>query len=351
MTMRQLTIDGCTIADNSDCYVIAEIGHNHQGDLKKAIEMLQAAKWCGVQAVKLQKRDNRSLYTKAMFDQPYEHRNSYGPTYGLHREALEFGKSEYAELIAQAKALGLTFFATAFDAPSVAFLEQFDLPCYKVASCDLINTPLLKLLAQTGKPIILSTGGASMDDVVRGYETVAAINPQVAILQCTSGYPVEAEDMHLRVIESFRQRFPEAVIGLSDHQNGIAMAMVAYILGARIIEKHFTLNRAWKGTDQAFSLEPAGMRKLVRDLQRAKVALGSPEKRRLPIEEEPMKKMGKKLVAARDLPAGQVLRAADVAVKSPGDGLPPYQLEQFLGRRLRQPLAADQNLTFEALEA
>ena len=159
------------------------------------------------------------------------------------------------------------------------------------------------------------------------------------MLQCTAAYPADREDLNLNVITTLRERFPELVIGLSDHQNGIAMALVAYMLGARVIEKHFTLSTRCKGTDHAFSLMPEGMRKLVRDLQRVPGALGDGVKRPLPIEEAPIRKMGKKLVAARELEEGHVLAADDLAIKSPADGgLPPYELDGLVGRSLSRAL-------------
>lgn len=346
---RHLEIDGRVISDQSDCYVIAEIGHNHQGDLEKAKELFQRAKECGVDAVKLQKRDNRSLYTSAMYNKPYEHENSFGRTYGEHREFLEFGREEYVELQALAGELGLTFFATAFDVPSADFLAELDIPAYKIASGDLRNLPLLKHVAAIGKPMIVSTGGATLEDVRRAYDAIVQINPSVAILQCTATYPTEAEDVNLRVIDTLRQEFPDTVVGLSDHYNGIAMAVAAYMLGGRIIEKHFTINHTWKGTDHALSLEPIGMQKMIRDLHRTRVAMGDGVKQVLPAERGAIEKMGKKLVAGTDLEEGHVLTAADIAVKSPGDGLPPSELESVLGRALLRPLAADEDIRVEHL--
>lgn len=155
--------------------------------------------------------------------------------------------------------------------------------------------------------------------------------------------------MNLRVITTFTKRFPGVVVGLSDHQNGIAMAVVAYALGARVIEKHFTLNRAWKGTDHAFSLEPIGMRKMVRDLRRAEVALGDGVKRVYPSEEKPLFKMAKKLVAARDLPPGHILAREDIAIKSPNDGLAPYEMERLIGKVTVRPLREDENISLDDL--
>ena len=345
--MRQLIIGDRIISDDSDAYVIAEIGHNHQGSLKTAKELFQAAAECGVDAGKLQKRDNRSLYTREMYDKPYDNENSFGATYGEHREALEFGKLEYEELQTESGRLGMAFFSTAFDIRSADFLAELNTPAYKIASGDLKNIPLLRHVAKIGKPMIVSTGGGTMDDVQRAYDVIMPINPRLCLLQCTCGYPAEFAELDLRVITTYREKFPEIVIGYSGHDNGIAMPVAAYMLGARIIEKHFTLNRAMKGTDHRFSLEPVGMKKMIRDLRRVRMALGDGRKKVYASEASPVLKMGKKLVAARDLPAGHVLTIADVAIKSPGDGLPPYCLDQIVGQALSRDVRADQSLTLE----
>src|SRR5678816_1676951 len=280
-------------------------------------------------------------------DRPYDNENSFGATYGEHREFLEFGKEEYVALQAYAKELGVDFFATAFDMASADFLESLNVPAYKIASGDLKSVPLLRHVASFGKPMIVSTGGALLEDVQRAYDAILPINPKLAILQCTAGYPAAFDELDLRVIGTYREPFPDAVIGFSSHDNGIAMPVAAYMLGARIIEKHFTLNRAMKGTDHRFSLEPVGMKKMIRDLQRVRMALGDGRKKVYASEASPVLKMGKKLVAARDLPAGHVLTAGDIAIKSPGDGLPPYYLDQVLGQSLTRDVRADQSLTLE----
>ena len=344
-----LTIGRHQIGDSTQCYVIAEIGHNHQGRLDKAKELFREAKLAGAHCVKLQKRDNRGLYTKAAYDRPYDNENSFGATYGEHREFLEFGVDEYRELQAYARELDIDFFATAFDIASADFLHALDVPAYKIASGDLKSTPLLQHVARFGKPIVISTGGALIEDVQRAYDTIMPINPQLAILQCTAGYPAAFEELDLRVIATYRERFPNAVIGFSSHDNGIAMPVAAYMLGARIVEKHFTLNRAMKGTDHAFSLEPVGLRKMVRDLERTHKAMGNGVKKIYESEKAPIVKMGKSLVVARDLPAGHVLRREDIVMKSPGGGIPPYELDKVLGHATLKPLHADDFLTFEVL--
>jgi len=344
-----ITIGQHEIGEDSKCYVIAEIGHNHQGSVDKARELFREAKLAGAHAVKLQKRDNRGLYTRAAYNKPYDNENSFGSTYGEHREFLEFGLQEYRELQAYAAELGVDFFSTAFDLASADFLHALNVPAYKIASGDLKSVPLLRHVASFGKPIVVSTGGALLDDVQRAYDTIMPINQQLAILQCTAGYPAAFEELDLRVISTFRERFPGAVIGFSSHDNGIAMPLAAYILGARIVEKHFTLNRASKGTDHAFSLEPVGLRKMVRDLERTHKALGNGIKKIYDSERAPITKMGKSLVVARDLPSGHLLGPSDIVMKSPGGGIPPYELDNVLGRVTLRPLMQDDFLTFEVL--
>lgn len=344
----KITIGKHTIAqEQPQCFVIAEVGHNHGGSVETCKQIFQAAKYAGVSAVKLQKRDNRSLYTKAFYDSAYNSENAYGPTYGTHREALEFDKSQFLDLKAFAESLDMVFFSTAFDFKSVDFLEDIGVPCYKVASGDLTSIPLLKYMAKTGKPLIVSSGAATLDDVRRAYDAILPINSQLAILHCTAEYPSDHKDMNLNVIGTYMREFPKSVIGISDHDNGIAMSLAAYVLGARVIEKHFTLNRSWRGTDHAFSLEPEGMRKLVRDVNRAAVALGDGVKKIYEKEKGPKMKMGKKIVAARNLPEGHVVKEGDLAFKSPGDGLAPYLDGSFYGKRLKRAVAEDEALSLD----
>src|SRR6187551_2081767 len=185
---RRLTIDGVEIHDGSACYVIAEIGNNHQGSLEQAKQLVDAAKECGADAVKLQKRANRALYTREFFDQPYDNESSFGRTYGEHREALELSAGDLAELQTHAREVDITFFATAFDFESADLLGELDVPAFKFASGDIRIVPL---------------------------------NDQLCVLQCTAAYPADTDDLNLNVITTLRERFPGLVIGLSDHQNGI----------------------------------------------------------------------------------------------------------------------------------
>ena len=346
-TNRTIKIAHKIISDESDCFVIAEIGHNHQGDLETAKRLFETAKYCGVDAVKLQKRNNRSLYTKKYFDTAYNSENAFGKTYGLHRQALEFGKKQYKYLKRYAEKLGIIFFVTAWDFKSVDFLNDIGVNCFKTASSDIHNIPLLTYVAKFKKPMIVSTGTATLEDVKRAYRAIVAINSKLVLMQCTAAYPAPAHLLDLRVIETYKKEFPEAIIGFSSHFNGISVDPVAYTLGARVIEKHFTLDRAMKGSDHAFSLEPVGMRKLVRDLQRVKMALGDGVKKFYEEEKAGLYKMGKCIVAARSLKAGQTIGRSDLTFKSPFEGLLPYEADKFYGKVLKTPLKKDQLLKLE----
>lgn len=351
MSSRELAIADRVISDGSGAYVIAEIGHNHEGDLEKAERLVLSAALKGASAAKLQKRDNRTLFTKAMYAQPYEGRNSFGPTYGEHREALEFGRTEYTHLAQVAKEAGIDFFSTAFDFPSVDFLMEFDPPAIKIASADLTNTPLLCYAAKTGRPLIVSTGGGTEDEVRRAVDTVLPVNPNLALLQCTAVYPAGPADLNLSVITRYREDYPDVVVGFSGHDLGVEASLVAFALGARVIEKHFTLDRSRPGSDHHFSLTPPQLGTLTAALDTTRQMLGSPEKSCSAQELAAVRKLGKKLVAAHDLPAGHLLTECDVACKSPGDGLKPYQMDQLLGRRLAVAVREDEAFAMELLAA
>ena len=335
--------------DGADCFVVAEIGSNHQGDIKIAKRLIDEAAAAGAQAVKFQKRSNQVLFTKEMFNRAYVNENSFGPTYGLHRMNLEFGAAEYSELISHTKKKGLVLFSTPFDLESVEFCEKLNLPAYKIGSGDLRTYPLLEAVGKTGKPVFMSTGASTLLEVRAAYEYLRKFTDKICLLQCTSLYPAEPTDLNLRVVSTYLREFPEAVIGYSGHDNGIVMPVVAYMLGARVVEKHFTLNRAMKGTDHRFSLEPQGLRKLVRDLNRTKVALGGGEKVCLDAEIEARDKLGKSLVLCRAVEKGTVLTPDMLTFKAPGGGVPPSQISSVCGRRLKVDLGEDSVLKWEHL--
>ncbi len=303
------------------CEVVAEIGTNHQGSLDIALKMIDMCCDAGVDAVKFQKRDNRTLYTKSFYDSPYNSENAFGSTYGEHREALEFDEHGFQAVARAARAKGLRFYCTAFDEPSVDFLVDRVVDAIKIASGSLKDVPLLNKVRDTGLPVYLSTGGGTLVDINRALLALGKTHPK--LLQCTASYPCKPEELDLGVITKYRQMWPYLEIGASLHDNGIWSAVAAYVLGARTIEKHVTLDRTMRGTDQAFSLEPQGLRKLVRDLRRAETALGT-EKRVHDSEIAPILKMSRSWFAARPSQAGTILGDGDVNLRSPGTSFPAH---------------------------
>lgn len=320
---------------NSKPFVIAEIGHNHQGSIKKAKQLILAAKNAGADAVKFQKRDNKNLYTEEFYNSPYISENSYAKTYGKHRDFLEFNFTQYKILKKYSKKLNIIFFATPFDYKSVDFLEKLNVPCYKIASGDLTNIFLQKYIAKKNKPVFLSTGGGTIKDIDRAVKNILKYNKKLVILHCTASYPADVNDMNLNIIKELKRKYKKITIGLSDHENGIDAASVAYMLGARVFEKHFTINRSWKGTDQSFSLEPRGLSKMIRNLDRIDYLLGSKVKYFLNSEKKAINKMAKSIVAKVNIKRNTKISLNHLEFKSPGNGLKPYEYKKILNKKIK----------------
>jgi N-acetylneuraminate synthase/sialic acid synthase len=351
--MKQFSFGKSKVSQSGECFVIAEIGHNHQGNLKVALDMIKSAANCGVNAVKFQKRDNKTLYTKAMYNKPYDNENSFGLTYGEHREFIEFGWDEYVTLKKCAEENGVEFMCTAFDFNSVDFLEKLGITSYKVASGDITNTPLLKYIAKLKKPIFLSTGGATLEEIHIAYDSIRKHHDKLCLLHTTCTYPTDYVDLNLAAIQTLKKEFPDTVIGYSGHDNGILAAVIAYMLGATVVEKHFTINRSWKGTDHKFSLEPDGLRKQVRDLHRVNISMGDGKKILREIEIDAKTKMGKSVYTTKSLEKGHVLTSKDISIKSPGapgGGLVLYYFDRIIGKKLKLDLPEESMIYMEHLE-
>ena len=345
--MRSIQLGRYLIDDDSLPFFISEIGSNHQGNTEYCKELITASKNAGASAVKLQKRDNKTFYSEKLFNEPYNNPNSFAATYGQHREFLDLKLDQWKEVIEFSKINEILLFSTAFDIASADFLEELDMPMYKIPSGGLKNIPLIKHVASFNKPVIISTGGGTLEDVQRVIDETKQYNQNIVLLQCTAGYPVAWEDLNLKVIETYRKEFDNNVIGLSSHDNGIAMTLVAYLLGARVIEKHFTLNRGNKGTDNAFSLEPQGFKKMIRDITRAQISLGDGNKKTYESEVEPMRKMATSIRLASDLIEGHILSEKDLVFKAPNDGLDPFEINKLIGKKINKSLNSDELITFD----
>jgi len=344
--MRKLRIGNRVITDASKAFVIAEIGSNHGGDMDLAERLVRAAAACGCDAVKFQKRNNRELYTEAMYNKPYDNENSYGKTYGLHREALELNVEQHLFLKDLAESLGMIYFSTPFDFTSVDEMEMLGVGLYKVASGDIYSYPLLKRIGETKKPVILSTGGADIPEIRAALDHIGHGN--VAILHCVASYPCSPEQCNLMAINTLSRAFPDHIIGLSDHYGGILSSVAAWMMGGRIFEKHFKIDGC-RGTDVAFSLDPHKMLDLVDDLSTLPRMIGDGIKRRLPEENDPLYKMGKGIYAKCDIDQDEVLDERNLCIKSPCDGLRADNWYHVCGRRSLRPIRAGSGLSHDDL--
>ena len=286
-----------------DSFVIAEVGQNHQGDLHIAREFIRIFSFEGADAIKFQTRNNQYLFSQDAFEATYESENSFADTYGAHREKLEL-KPEWLPILKEdCIKHGVKFMSTPFDEPSLNLLDQVGVDILKIASFDLGNLPFIQRIANLNKPVVMSIGGGKLDQIRSSVEVLNKNQVNLAILHCVSEYPCEYNRLGLNNIEELIKEFPRCVIGSSDHFNGTLSGPVAYLKGARVFEKHVTLNRAWRGTDHSFALEPEGFRKFVRDIKRVRHMLPPKSADDLG-SERVFKKLGKSLIAYVDIKQG-----------------------------------------------
>lgn len=276
-----------TVGDGYPCFIIAEIGINHNGSVALAKKMIDIAITTGCDAVKFQKRTVDVVYTKEELAK--ERKSVFGETNGDLKRGLEFTKEQYADIDKYCKERGILWFASCWDEGSVDFIDEFDPPCYKIASASLTDDNLLKYTKSKGKPILLSTGMSTMEEIHHAVDILG--DDDLVIYHCTSTYPSNAEETNLKAIEMFKKEF-DCPIGYSGHERGVTPSVLAVALGANSVERHITVDRTNWGSDQAASLEMAGLSHMVRDIRQVPALLGD----------------GKKIVYQRELPIIDKLR-------------------------------------------
>ncbi len=285
---REVKIGNKLVGDGHPAYVIAEIGINHNGDLEIAKRMIDAAVHAGADAVKFQKRTPEVCtpldQQKQMRETPWGY-----ITYLDYRYKVEFSEEQYREIDRHCRERKIDWMVSVWDEPSVDFMEKFDTPAYKVPSASLTDHNLLKYARKTGKPIIISSGMSTMEQIKRGVDIVGAEN--LVIMHCTSTYPCEPEELNLKMIETLRREFPNNPIGYSGHEVGLVPSAVAVAFGACMVERHLTLDRAMWGSDQAASVEPGGFERLVKYIRVTEAALGDGVKKVYESEKGSLKKL------------------------------------------------------------
>lgn len=271
MSGRNLEIGKHLIGDGFPCYIIAEIGINHNGSLDIAKNLIDAAVDCGCNAVKFQKRTIAVVYTPEELEKPRE--NPFGPTNGDLKRGLELGFDEYSQIDAYCRQKGIDWFASCWDRDSVDFMKQFDPVCYKIASATITDDALLQYHRTCNKPILASVGMSDLEIIEHAVEVLG--NDDLALLHCTSTYPSAPEELNLRFLETLHTKYSDIPIGYSGHEVGLATSAAAVAMGACIIERHITLDRAMWGSDQAASIEPQGFKRLNRDIRTIEKAMGN----------------------------------------------------------------------------
>lgn len=348
--MIRVSIAGRPIGPEHPPYVIAEMSGNHNGDIGRALRLIDAAQAAGADAVKLQ------TYTADTITLDHD-----GPGFviesglwrgrrlhELYREA-HTPWDWHPRLFEHAREIGITLFSSPFDPTAIAFLEELGAPAYKVASFEIVDTPLVAAMARTGKPLIVSTGLASPEDIADAVQAArGAGDGGLVLLHCTSGYPTPASQMHLRTMADLAARH-DALVGLSDHSLGTAVSVAATALGACVIEKHFTLARADGGPDAAFSLEPEELARLTADCRQAWEALG--EVRYEEVEAEAAAREHRRsLYVVADVRRGDILTTDNVRSIRPGHGLPPKHLHDVLGRPAARDLKRGEPLSWDLVD-
>jgi N-acetylneuraminate synthase/sialic acid synthase len=334
---------------NDESLVIAEVGQNHQGELDLAREYIKIFAMAGANVVKFQTRNNKYLFSQEAYEAPYESENAFDDVYGLHREKLEL-KPEWLPILKEdCEKYGVKFMSTPFDEPSLDLIDQIGVDIIKIASFDLGNLPFIDRIAKKCRPVVISVGGGKIDQIRASVNLLIDQGIEVAVLHCVSEYPCEFDRLGLSSIQNLMKEFPRCAVGSSDHFNGTLSGPVAYLNGARVFEKHVTLNRSWKGTDHSFALEPEGFRKFVRDIKRTPKMLPPKSADDLG-NERVFKKLGKSLIAFEDIAAGQTITLNMLSGKIfSKQFIPVRESNMVIGKIAKHPIKKGEHIEYSYL--
>lgn len=345
--MEKLSIAGRSIGPGEQPYIVAEIGSNHNGDMQLCRRLIDAAIDCNVDAVKFQSWSKSSLISKAEYARNTRYTKNTGePTLEQAVEKYQFTPEQHHEIASYCRSHKVVFFSSCFSRQEIDLLESLDVPAYKIASMDVNHLPLLEYVAETGKPLILSTGLATLGEIERALEVLREHNSgPVALLHCVSIYPSAPELVNLRNMHTLESAF-DVPVGYSDHSLGTAIPLAAIALGACIIEKHFTLDKRTEGWDHAISADPEEMRYLVSESRKVQLALGHTVRTVNTEQMEKRKAFRRRLVVTRRLSKGERIAAADIEFKRPGTGIGPDELAYVVGRTMSRDVEPEEELSW-----
>lgn len=336
----------------SSAFVIAEAACNHMCDLLLAKRMIKEAKDNGADAIKFQTYKAERLVCR----EAATYWNYSGGTksqFEYYKKLDRFGRREYASLFAYARKLGIIAFSTPFDVDSASMLNELGVPLFKIASCDLLDVRLLRRVARFGKPVILSTGAGTLKEIHGAVDTVFSQgNRNLILMACTLSYPCKDSGAHLNRIAEFRKKFPDVIIGYSDHtlpDANMIIPSLAFALGARVIEKHFTLDRKMTGSGHSFSIEPADLNKMVVNIRLAQTALGESAIKVYDVEEAARKNARRSVVADVKIFKGRSITSAMLGVKRPSGGIAPSEIDKIIGKMAKRDIEKDALIEFKNL--
>lgn len=351
MARTELEIENHVIGDDHPPFIIAEAGVHHYNSVEIAKTLIVSAKIAGVDAIKFQTYTANRLATR--WAPKYWSDESGETQYEVFAERDKLGKNDYIELSEFAGEVGIIFLSTPFDPDSAALLNDLNIPAFKIASADLTNYPLLKIVRSFEKPVILSTGASTFAEIEQSLAVISDCSAPVALLHCSLSYPTVVHDANLLRIQMLRERFPDVVIGYSDHtqpQDSEMACPLSVALGARIIEKHFTLNKLLPADDHYHAVDQKGLANLVKNCADA-YAMTKQCVEMTKSEEAARTYARRSIVAANSLPRGTVLSMSDIDCKRPGTGLSPNKIENILGKRITRNIDADELIKLEDLES
>jgi sialic acid synthase SpsE len=328
---NEVNILGYKVGDNNPCFIIGDIGLNHNGSIDIAKKLISVATEAGCNAVKFQKRDIESLAIKEVLDAPDNRFPEFGSTYRAIREHLEFNEAQYLRLMDYAKQQNISFFCTPFDIKSVIFLQEIGVKAFKIASHNLTNFPLIEYVAKLKMPTILSTGMATLADVDRSVNIFKKYNCPLILLHCVSVYPQPTEESNLKLIDFYKKRY-NIPVGYSGHEIGYLPTLGAVFRGANAVERHITLDTNMVGLDHKLSLSPEQLKAMVKDIRIAEKSLGSGKKFISEKEMITLKKYHVSAVSKIEIKPGTKIDASMITFKNPGIGIPPYEVDKVIGK-------------------
>ena len=333
---NSIEIDNVLIGKNNPCYIIAEIGINHNGKLDLAKQLIDVAVSAEANAVKFQKRSLNQLYKNDLLNDPNLESQGFEILIGVLKE-VEFGEDEYQQIIEYCKEKNITFLCTPWDTDSVDFLEKFNVPAYKIASADITNFPLLKYVCSKNKPMIISSGMSEMNEIEKTVEFLKNQQANFILLHCNSTYPSPIDLLNLELIPVLYEKF-QVPIGYSGHESDIIPTLTASNLGAVLVERHVTLDRTMEGIDQSASLEPQEFSTLVKYIRDSEKAKGKPIKRMTRGEILQREVLGKSLVCKTDIQKNEEFSEENIDVKGPAKGLSPQYYYDLLGKKSKRQI-------------